>query len=90
MIKHLNITVSGEVHGVFYRVNTEAEAKRFHINGFVQNESNGDVYIEVEGEEAVLKRLIDWCWVGPKSAVVKDVKVEEGPLKNFYNFVINR
>ena len=90
LMKHFNITVSGKVQGVFYRQSTLEIANQFGINGFVKNGTNGNVCIEAEGEEAELKKLIDWCKKGPSRAVVSEVKISEGELKNFSEFSIKR
>jgi acylphosphatase len=89
-MKHLNITVSGKVQGVFYRAFTQKEAQRLQLKGFVRNQSNGDVYIEAEGEENVLLEFIGWCKTGSPKSVVKEVNVKEGDLKEFSEFKIDR
>lgn len=87
-MKHVKITVSGKVQGVFFRKSTQEEAYRLRIAGFVQNESNGNVYIEAEGEEEDLNEFIAWCKKGPKKAVVEDVKIKEGRFQDFEDFEI--
>lgn len=89
-MKHLNITVSGKVQGVFYRAFTQQEAQRLKLKGFVRNQPNGDVYIEAEGEEHVLNEFVNWCKKGSPNAVVKAVKATEGDLKKFSEFSIDR
>lgn len=89
-MKHLKITVSGKVQGVFYRAFTQKEAQRLQLLGFVRNQPNGDVYIEAEGEERVLNEFVDWCKKGSPNALVKEVKLTEGELKNFSEFRIDR
>ncbi len=89
-MKHCNITVSGKVQGVYYRQSTFEFAHQLSIQGFVRNVPNGDVYIEAEGEEEQLAKLIEWCRKGSARAVVSDVKVSEGEIKNFSSFSILR
>lgn len=90
MIKHFNITVTGKVQGVFFRASTKQMADLLDIKGFVQNESNGAVYCEVEGEEDMLVNFVHWCHHGPEGATVERVSVADGEIKNFTGFVINR
>ena len=91
MVKHFNIRVSGKVQGVFYRVHTQKKAIELGLQGFVQNESNGDVYIEAEGPEEKLEELSKWCKTGPPDAAVTAVSVSEGESRNFKGeFMINR
>lgn len=90
MIKHFNITVTGKVQGVFFRAHTETEAKKLGLSGFVRNESNGNVYLEAEGKEEQLKKLLEWCKSGPTKANVQEVKFTESELKNYTDFSIKR
>ncbi|GAB4334134.1 MAG: acylphosphatase [Flammeovirgaceae bacterium] len=88
--KHLKITVSGRVQGVFYRASTEEKAKSLGLTGFVRNMPNGEVYIEAEGTEDQLNAFVKWCKSGPPLAKVESVKVEEGMMVNFQKFEVRR
>jgi acylphosphatase len=90
MRKHFNITVAGRVQGVFFRASTKTSADHLNVKGFVKNQPDGSVYIEAEGEEDDLKQFIEWCSQGPKSARVERYEVEEGDLKEYIAFVIER
>jgi len=90
MKKCLKLTVSGRVQGVWYRASTERKAKELGICGFVQNESNGDVYIECEGTDEQLNLLIAWCKKGPPLASVSNIKIEIGEMLGFDSFSIKR
>ena len=88
--KHYRIRVSGTVHGVFFRASAKQMADLLNVKGFVQNEPVGDVYIEAEGEEAMLVKFIQWCHHGPDRAEVKHVSVNEGKLHGFEKFEVRR
>jgi acylphosphatase len=90
MKRHFDIFVSGKVQGVYYRAYTLEEAKRLGLTGFVQNLPDGRVYIEVEGEEEVLEKFIQWCWKGSPLSKVTNVECIEGPLKGYTSFTIKR
>ena len=89
-MKHFNITVYGKVQGVFFRQTILEIANQLGIKGFVLNESNGNVYIEAEATEEQLSKLIEGSRKGPPGAVVSEVKVSEGEIKNFQAFSIKR
>lgn len=89
-MKHYIIRVIGKVQGVYYRKSTQEEALRLGVKGFVKNEEDGSVYMEAEGDEGSLQKLVVWCKAGPKRAEVREVRVEEGSLQNFKEFVIKR
>jgi acylphosphatase len=90
MIVHKNIRVTGTVQGVFYRASTVDKAKAIGVYGFVLNEPNGNVYIEVEGEESKVNELIEWARSGPPRAVVDALEITDGPLQSFTVFEIRR
>jgi acylphosphatase len=89
-MKHYNITVSGKVQEVFYRQTALEIAKKLGVKGFVQNETNGNVYIETEGTSEQLQKFVEWCKKGPVKAIVWDVKVEETEIKNYSSFEIRK
>jgi acylphosphatase len=89
-MKHLKIRVKGKVQGVYYRATTVEKAKLYNVNGFVRNETDGSVYIEVEGEEESLKEFVAWCHIGSTRAVVESVTIEEGNLKHYIQFITVR
>jgi acylphosphatase len=85
-MRHYNIWVKGKVQGVSYRFTTHAEALRLGLTGYVRNLPNGDVYIEAEGEEEAISKLIQWCHIGPPNANVDEVRSEESEIKGYRNF----
>ncbi len=85
-MKHLNIKISGLVHGVFFRVSAKDEAEVLGLTGFARNEKDGTVYIEAEGEEESLDKFLKWCHDGPEAAQVEKVEETEGTIKNFKEF----
>jgi len=89
-MKHMAIRVTGKVQGVFFRASTRQVAVTCAIHGFVRNESDGSVYIEAEGEEANLRRFIEWCKKGPSGARVDKLDTAEGALRNYKDFIIDR
>jgi acylphosphatase len=84
----LSITVSGRVQGVGFRFSAVRKAEELNIKGFVQNKSNGTVYIEVEGESADLNKFVEWCHEGPGTGLVDHVVTSELPVQNFGRFGI--
>lgn len=89
-MKHLKVKVHGKVQGVYYRATAVEIAKVIGVFGFVRNEKDGTVYIEVEGEEEDLDEFIGWCHEGPERAIVEKVVVEEGEPRHYKNFITVR
>lgn len=87
-MKHINISITGKVQGVFYRASAKAVADQLGIKGFALNQKDGSVYIEAEGDGSSLDLFLDFCNQGPENAVVDKVETEEGQLKNYRNFEV--
>ena len=90
MKKLFIIRITGLVQGVHFRASAKAKAESLNITGIVRNEPDGSVYAEAEGEEANLKKFVDWCYHGPAHAQVKKCVVNEDVLKGYTRFMIER
>ena len=88
MPSRLNIRITGEVQGVFFRQSAKSEAKRLSLSGFTRNEPDGSVYIEAEGDEPALKEFLEWCHQGPRGARVNGVGMQEAGATGYKNFEI--
>ena len=89
-MKHLNLKITGKVQGVWYRGSTNRKARELGLSGFVQNETDGSVYAEVEGPPEKVQALVEWCRRGPELARVEKVETEEGEWKGFRGFEVRR
>ena len=74
MAKNLILKIYGEVQGVGFRDAVYWKARKLYIAGFVMNEPDGSIYIEAEGEKAVLEEFLAWCRKGPITAKVTEVE----------------
>ncbi len=72
----VQIIISGDVQGVFYRAHTEEKARELGLTGWVANESDGTVQVVAEGPENKVSDLVDWCHGGPSTAKVDKVKAD--------------
>jgi acylphosphatase len=76
-----HVFLSGRVQGVFFRTETENEALRHGVNGWIRNLPDGRVEAVFEGSEDGVKRLVEFCKRGPVGARVTDAKVYWEPYK---------
>ena len=90
MTRHYSITVKGRVQNVSFRFAAHAKALKLSLTGLVRNLANGDVYIEAEGTEDDINKLIEWCYVGPPLAKIDEVIAVEDKVKDYRNFEIKR
>lgn len=84
----LQCQVSGRVQGVFYRRETEEQARRRGLKGWVRNKSDGGVEVMLCGEETLVMDMVDWLWEGPERAQVKEVTMEKLPWQSLANFEV--
>ena len=89
-LKHISIRITGKVQGVFFRASTRDKAEQLGIHGFVQNDPDGSVYIEAEGDEDTLRQFEEWCRRGPTRASVTAFEVIPGELSWFEGFEMRR
>tara|TARA_Y100000310_G_C20497380_1_gene722236 strand:- start:385 stop:657 length:273 start_codon:yes stop_codon:yes gene_type:complete len=86
MKKHLNIKITGQVQGVFFRDTACKVANKLGIVGWVRNEPDGTVYIEVEGESDKVDEFVKWCEQGPKMAKIAKIDCFKGEMAGFKGF----
>ena len=85
-MKHLDIKIYGQVQGVSFRYYAKEQGTNLGLTGFVRNEADESLYIEVEGEPDILKKFIDWCYKGPVLASVEKVEIKEGKIRGYKEF----
>ncbi len=81
---HAAITVTGLVQGVGYRWFANRHSVALGLRGFVKNNYDDTVLVEVEGDRSLVEELIKQLRVGPRSAQVKEVLVEWSEPKNLF------
>jgi acylphosphatase len=72
----VHILVKGLVQGVGFRYFVYRKATALGLRGVVRNLMNGDVEVEAEGERPLIEELIQSLKVGPRAAIVNDIRVE--------------
>ena len=87
-MKNLIINVEGKVQGVWFRANTKKIADRLNLNGFVRNESDGSVYIEVAGDDQQVMKFIEWTLKGPELSSVEKVSIKRNMNIHDHGFTI--
>lgn len=87
-LKHYSVTVEGIVQGVCFRYATREEALKRGLSGWVKNEPDGTVSVEVEGPVDELDSFVAWCKKGPPGAQVERLTCKEGTLSGWTTFRI--
>lgn len=70
-------TITGVVQGVSFRWYTLQEAERLGLTGWVRNDPDGSVRLEVQGPISRVDELHTWLHDGPTHAHVDEVSVRE-------------
>jgi acylphosphatase len=87
-IKNLRVVVAGKVQGVFFRANVKKVADIIGVKGLVRNEHNGTVFVEAEGDDEMVNKLVDYCHHGPDGAKVEKVSITLGVIVGYDSFEI--
>ena len=81
MVVRRRVVVDGRVQGVFFRDTCRRVAVDAGVGGWVRNRPDGRVEAGFEGEEDAVARLVSWCRVGPRHALITSVEVtDEDPV----------
>jgi acylphosphatase len=87
---NIQLRITGKVQGVYFRQSTLKMAEIIGLKGFVKNEPDGSVFVEAEGENASVYKLIDYCHHGPEGAAVEHVSIIQGEIAGYNNFEIRK
>jgi acylphosphatase len=84
-----HVIVNGRVQGVFFRSRTKHEADVNGVKGWILNRRDGRVEAIFEGDDAEVKKMIEFCKNGPPGARVTGVDVAwEEYIGEFVEFEI--
>jgi acylphosphatase len=89
-MKTQKIKISGKVQGVYFRASAKQKALNLGLQGYVKNNQDGSVLMEVEGNDEAIGEMVNWCRQGPALARVSEIRVEPLQPQNFTGFRIER
>lgn len=76
-MKTFHVRIFGSVQGVCFRDYTRRQAETLEVTGWVRNRSDGSVEALICGEEAQLKKMVEWLHHGSPASSVQNVIVDE-------------
>jgi acylphosphatase len=83
------IVVDGVVQGVGFRYFVHHLANKLNLKGYTKNLYSGEVEVEVEGNEGIVKSFIEEVRIGPRSAHITRVDISINPCTYKYtNFEV--
>ena len=77
MIIKKHLVISGKVQGVGFRYWIQNLAINNNISGWVKNRSSGDVEALIIGQEKEVQKLIKQCKIGPSSATIQNIQIND-------------
>ena len=77
MIIKKHLIISGKVQGVGFRYWMQNLAINNNIGGWVKNRSLGDVEALIIGQEKEVQKLIGQCKIGPSSATIQKIQIND-------------
>jgi acylphosphatase len=83
-----HVVVRGRVQGVFFRASTRRRAESLAIAGWARNQPDGAVELLLEGAQADVDAMIEYCRRGPRGAHVEQVEVQEREPTGLRGFAI--
>ena len=89
MTQAVDVSVTGLVQGVFFRAETQQEAYRLDVTGWVRNEPDGSVAAHFEGEPGAVEAMVAWCREGPRRARVARVDVRDAEVTGARGFDVD-
>lgn len=72
-LERWRLIVRGVVQGVGYRNACKRRADELGLSGWVRNNCDGSVEVEIEGSQHELGELVFWCEKGTNDAQVREV-----------------
>ena len=85
MLILVKITAGGLVQGVGFRYFVKTTADDYGIKGYVKNIYSGEVEIEAEGEEDIIKKFVKEIKRGPTFSQVRSFYIDHLEYKNKYS-----
>ena len=89
---NVQLTITGRVQGGGFRWGTLKLAQQLGLSGFVRNQIDGTVYVEIQGPKKIVDRFIHRLAQGPTSyAIVDHIQQTAGSIADYGNqFTIRR
>ncbi|MBN2093806.1 MAG: acylphosphatase [Candidatus Zambryskibacteria bacterium] len=84
---HINAKIWGEVQGIGLRYMAKVKAGKFDIKGFIRNDPDNTVYMEIEGKKEAVEGFLNWLQRDFKQAKITRFESEKGIVENFKNFI---
>ena len=82
--KALRLLIYGRIKGGVFRDWIVKTALKLGLNGWVRNRTDGPVEGMIVGDNDIVDKMVQQCWVGPNTAKVDNIELTNaiGIVKN--------
>jgi len=85
----LRVLIEGRLQGANFRLNTQQQADKLGLVGFIRNLSDGRIEIEVQGQENKVEQLLQWCQEEPHGGQIKSILFRyDEPINRYSEFSV--
>jgi len=85
----VRILIEGRLHGKNFRYQTQQQATKLGLGGFVRNLSDGRIEIEAQGDQDKVEQLLAWCQQEPHGSNIKNILYRyDEPTKGYTDFMM--
>jgi acylphosphatase len=88
MTQRVRILIEGRLQAMNFRYNTQQQAKKLGLTGFVRTLSDGRIEIEAQGNEDNVEKMLAWCQEEPQSSQIRSIfyRYEEKTTERYSDF----
>ena len=88
-MKQARILIEGRLQRMNFRLQTQQQAQRLGLVGFIRNLSDGRIEIEIQGDEDKIEEMLAWCQKEPHSSQIKSILYRfDEPNKHYTDFMV--
>ena len=90
MLTQARVLIEGRLQGINFRYQTQRQALKLGLVGFVRHLSDGRIEIEMQGEKAQVDKMLDWCQQEPHSSQIRSIlfRYDEELSRGYNDFSI--
>ena len=86
----MRVLIEGRLQAMNFRFQTQKQAQKLGLTGFVRTLSDGRFEIEAQGDQADLDNLLAWCQEEPHGSQIKSIlyRFEENVNERYPDFTV--
>nr|BAL57570.1 acylphosphatase [uncultured Chloroflexota bacterium] len=83
----VRIIIEGWLQGMNFRYQTQQQARKLGLVGFVRTLSDGRIEIEAQGDRKQVEQLLEWCQQEPHSTHIRNILYRfDDPIERYSAF----